>query len=167
MSVIPKAVLIDTNVWIDNYLGARCAQHSSRQLIDVCHNLGINLLFAAVSLKDVYYTLGAFLKAKRRESGNPVDEAASFAIEEAAWKCSLNMQEIATLVPVDTSDLWLARRFHDLHGDLEDDLILAAAQRSRADYLVTSDKKLLRRSPVAALAPEDMLVLLDSFAVNK
>ena len=44
---------------------------------------------------------------------------------------------------------------------MEDDLIIAAAERSRADFLVTFDERLTRHAPVAALAPADVLALLD------
>ena len=111
----------------------------------------------------MYYALGVFLKAKCRENRETVDEEKACLIEEAAWKCSLNMQEISTLVPVDCSDLWFTQRFHSINGDFGDDLVLAAARHSRADYLVTSDRKLLRKSSVAALSPEDMLALFVSF----
>ena len=111
----------------------------------------------------MYYALGAFLKAKCRENEETVDEGKARLIEEAAWKCSLNIQEIATLVPIDCSDLRFVQRFHSIHGNFGDDLVLVAARRFRADYLVTSDRKLLRKSSVAALSPEDMLALFVSF----
>ena len=104
-----------------------------------------------------------FLRAKCKENEETVDEEKARLIEEAAWKCSLNMREMATLVPVDCSDLRFAQRFHSIHGNFGDDLVLVAARRFRADYLVTSDRKLLRKSSVAALSPEDMLALFVSF----
>jgi len=42
-------------------------------------------------------------------------------------------------------------------------MVLAAAKRAKADYLVTSDKKLLSHAPlagVAAVSPGDMLGIL-------
>ena len=52
---------------------------------------------------------------------------------------------------------------HDLPrppDDFEDDLLLAAAARVDADYVVTSDRALLRHAPVACLDPADMRALL-------
>ncbi len=39
-------------------------------------------------------------------------------------------------------------------------MVLAAAQRAKADYLVTNDEALLRHAPVAALLVEDFLALV-------
>lgn len=39
-------------------------------------------------------------------------------------------------------------------------MVLAAAQRAEADYLVTSDRALIQRATVAALAPGDMTAVL-------
>ena len=63
-------------------------------------------------------------------------------------------------------DRWLRRHTngkHQIHRDFEDDLILAAMERSGADYLVTNDKRLRTHAPVAAITPADMLTLLESF----
>ena len=79
---------------------------------------------------------------------------------QIAWGCVLSMGEMATVVPVDQSDLWIATKFRTVHEDLEDDLVLAAMERSQADFLVTSDETLLRKSPVAALSPHDLLALM-------
>ncbi len=162
MTPLPKSILIDTNVWLDNYIGSRSTKKTSRSLIDLCRYLEIDLYLAAVSLKDVYYNIGAALKRERRAEGNPIDSPIAISIEEYAWKCVLNMMKIGTLVPVDTSDFVTARYYHQVHPDLEDDLILAAAQRARANYLVTTDEKLLRHAPVAAITPGDMHTLLES-----
>lgn len=160
---LPRTLLLDTNVWIDNYLGTRSGSTASQALIDACGRQEISLCLAALSLKDLYYQIGAELKREQRASDAGLKETDALAIEEVAWQCALNAAEQATLVPVDASDLVVARCFHRVHADLEDDFILAAAERSGADYLVTSDKKLLEHAPIAALAPGNMLALLDSF----
>ena len=49
-----------------------------------------------------------------------------------------------------------------LHADFEDDLIIAAALRAEADYLVTNNEGLLRHCPVAALDARDMVALLET-----
>jgi predicted nucleic acid-binding protein len=79
------------------------------------------------------------------------------AIRDIAWACVDNMSELGTPVGADESDLWLARKYRRLHPDLEDDLVLAAAERAQADYLVTSDEALLRKAMVPALSPEDFV----------
>ena len=62
----------------------------------------------------------------------------------------------------DESDLWTACGLCNLHNDLEDNLIVAAAQRSNATYLITSDELLIKHAPVAALTPSDALTLLQA-----
>lgn len=164
MTAVPRLLLIDTNVWVNNYAGGQAQAGEARALIDRCASVGVELLYAVHSAKDVYYALGSCMKRMMRDEGRAVDEEAARAIEQLAWRCVLNMRELATAVAADESDLWLAERYHVLHPDLEDDLVIAAAERSRADYLVTFDERLLRRAPVAALAPADVLALLDAGA---
>ena len=84
------------------------------------------------------------------------------ASKETAWACVENMERNATAVGLDASDVWLAHKFKPVHDDFEDNLVVAAARRAKADYLVTNDERLLRHSPVAALSPRDMLALLRS-----
>ena len=67
---------------------------------------------------------------------------------------------LATAVGIDDSDLWLARKLRPLGIEFEDGIIVAAAQRAGADYLVTRDERLLRKAPIAAKTPEDALALL-------
>ena len=120
----------------------------------------IALLYAASSVKDVYYLLEEREKRRVRASGAEVTATIAAAVNEYAWGCVLSMGEMATVVPVDQSDLWIATKFRTVHEDLEDDLVLAAMERSQADFLVTSDETLLRKSPVAALSPHDLLALM-------
>ena len=49
----------------------------------------------------------------------------------------------------------MASRQRNLHSDYEDDLIIAAAMRAKADLLVTNDAKLCSHAPVAAMSVED------------
>lgn len=160
MMSLPSAVLLDTNVWIDSCIGTRAASSESRQLLCMCARREIPVCLSVTSLKDIYYQVGAELKREHRATGEALTEAAALAIEEVSWQSIASIVDQATVVPADTSDITVARYFHQVHRDFEDDLILAAAERSGADYLVTSDKKLRARAPVAALTPADMLTLL-------
>lgn len=163
MNGYPQSLLLDTNVWIENYIGERSELTESCRLVDYCLAHNINLFASAPSLKDVYYGIGCYLKAKARNEGIKITEAFASAVEQVAWKSIQNLMENAVVVPMDTTDLFEARRFYGLHHDLEDDLILAAAQRAKANYLVTSDKKLLSKAIVPTATPEDILTLLESF----
>ena len=73
-----------------------------------------------------------------------------------------SMREQATAVGADESDLWKACALHSIHNDLEDNLIVAAAQQANASYLVTNDEGLIKHAPVATLTPKDALALLQA-----
>ena len=70
------------------------------------------------------------------------------------------MQEIATPVAVDVSDVWLAGKFRSQMHDFEDALVAAAASRCHADVLVTNDERFLRHSPVNAMDAADALTYI-------
>lgn len=73
-----------------------------------------------------------------------------------------SVQEIATPVAVDLTDVWLAGKYrHQLH-DFEDALIAAAATRCRADVFVTNDERFLRHCPVCAMGAADALTYLEA-----
>ena len=160
MTVLPTRLLLDSNVWIDLFASNRQRCDTARELVDWAAEQGATLLYAASSAKDVYYILEEREKRLLRAEGVEITSAVAGAINEYAWGCLGAMGEIATVVPVDQSDFWIAMKYKSIHADFEDDLVLAAAERSKADYLVTSDEALLRRSPVAALPPRDVLALV-------
>ena len=153
-------MLLDSNVWVDLFASDRPGRDVAMELVDWAAEQGATLLYAASSAKDVYYILGEREKRKLRAEGIEVTSAIANAINEYSWGCLSAMEEIATVVPVDQSDIWLASKYKSVHADFEDDLVLAAAERSKADFLVTCDETLLRRSPVAALSPRDLLALV-------
>lgn len=156
----PSRVLLDTNVWLDAFDGARPRSREASELIDVCVRKGIDLLYAVGTSKDVFYLVGASLKRQARMAGTALSEGQARAIAAYAAACVTNMDEIATAVGADSSDVWLARKYQRIHADFEDCMVLAAAQRAKADYLVTSDEALLRHAPVAALSVDDFLALV-------
>ena len=154
------SLLLDTNVWVDNYCADHVASRDARNLIAYAYGNGIKLLYAVGCIKDVFYVLGHEFKRMARQAGDTLNNGNAEAIQRVVWGCVDNMCQIATAVGADEADVWLARKYKALTGDLEDNMVLAAARRSSADYLVTSDQELLRRSSVAALSPSDMLTLL-------
>lgn len=92
----------------------------------------------------------------RREYGELTHEAAA-AATALAWDCLENLSELATPVPCDLSDIWLAKKQRALHNDYEDDLLIAAAMRAHADLLVTNDAALCSHASVAAMCVADAL----------
>lgn len=156
----PRAILIDTNVWLDVFDSNRARSAEANKLIDVCMSEDIDMLYAATSSKDLYYLISASLKRQARAAGEDVTPEHARAISAYASSCVDAMCDIATTVGMDVSDIRIARAYQKLHADYEDTLVYAAAQRSKADLLVSSDKDMVRHAPVPALILEDVLTLL-------
>ena len=150
-------LMVDTNIWLDYFLNNRPGTECSTELIRRCVHDDIALLYAPHAIQDVFYNVGLAYKRSLREGGIEVDETWGHAIMAQAWDCARTMSETATMAGVDVGDLWLAFKYGELHPDLEDDLVIAVAQRVKADYLVTNDRQLIAKSPVPTLAPADML----------
>lgn len=156
---LPK-LLLDTNIWLDLYLPGRQGVEPSRELVSWAESHDIGLAFPASAILDVYRRVGAQLKAWVRAERGTLAEVEAAAIKRIAWDDVNEMQRLATPVPVEVHDLALAAKYRDVHNDLEDDLVIAAALRAKANYLVTNDRALIRRSPVTALTPQAMLLAL-------
>ena len=157
-------MVVDTNVWLDNYLHNRDGYEAARDFFNLVSSLDIRPLYSAATLKDVFCIIGSSLKTEIRHQGCKLTKADALAIRKIAWACVENMRELGTAVCVDEADLWLACKYRRLHEDLEDNLVLAAAERVHADYLVTSDEQLIRKSTVAAFTPTDMTAYLKTRA---
>ena len=156
----PLLILADTNVWLDLYIPNRPSAAASKELVRLACRRGDSLLYPIHAPGNVFFMINAENKRWVRQSKGELSEDYALAIRNLAWDCVDNMQEIAVAVGADMSDVWLACKYRNLHPDFEDDLVLAAAERAKVDFLVTSDKALLRAATVAALTPEDMLTVL-------
>lgn len=155
-------LLLDTNVWLDNYLGARPGHPVANRLLDLAAQVDADLLVPLTSLKDFFYLMQIELKRCTSADGGAPTPDDIHAIREIAWAALENLSGIATVVGGDGSDAWTARKHRAIHDDFEDGLVIAAALRSKADFLITRDEKLLRHSPVAALSPADMVSYLEA-----
>lgn len=153
-------LLVDTNVWMCNYVPMRSGHALAREFFQTAWECKAQLLYPAPILKDVFYLLGIEYKRQIRAQKGELSQGDASVVNELAWGCVQNMREMATAVGVDESDLWLACKYKALDSDLEDNVILAAAQRCNADHLVTFDEVLIRRAPVSAMLPEDVIKLL-------
>lgn len=156
-----ERVLLDTNVWLDAFLPERVACSAAHELISLALRLDVDLLYPVHIVPDVFYL--SLIDVKRLLKGQGSDELVAQAARSTAWEYVNAMRNAATAVGADGSDVWLASKWEQLHDDIEDNLVLAAAKRARADYLVTSDRKLLTHAAlagVAAISPEDMLGVL-------
>ncbi len=160
----PLKLLLDTNIWMDAFWGARPGHGAARAVIDAALEKDAMLLYAVPSLKDIYYILGASFKRAARDDSGTLSEDAAHAAEEAAFGCIEAIECIATAVGADAHDVRLAVKYRSLHRDFEDDLIMAAAQRAQVHYLVTNDERLLKHAVVPALSAPDMAVYLNELA---
>ena len=155
------SMLLDTNVWLDYYIPWRGGHAVARQLIERALEDNRTLAYAVSTVKDVYYMVAAEHKRAERAAAGSLSDSAAQAATATAWGCINNMQAIACAVPLDHTDVWMAAKQRALHGDFEDDLVIASAMRGKVDYLVTNDETLLRHCPVAALNATDMCKLLE------
>ncbi len=154
-------LFVDTCVWLDLYLLDRPGKRAAQALVRHALDHDIPLVYASHSALDVYAKAGICAKRLFREGGTLTDGQAH-AARTFAWDCATQMREVATPVPADVSDFYYAEKYRPLHGDLEDDLVLAGCSRAKASYLVTTDKRLLRHADISAKTPPEMLALLES-----
>lgn len=156
-----ERILLDTNVWLDAFLPERAPKSVARELIALALRANVGLLYPVHVVADVFYL--AFIDIKRLLRGQGPGELVAQAARTTAWEYVNSMREVATAVGADNSDVWLASKWEPLHGDIGDNLVLAAAKRAQADYVVTSDRQLLSHAAlvgVVAVPPEDMLAVL-------
>ena len=161
MSAQNKIVLLDTNVWLDCYLPDRPNSAATRSFICVAQRNAVQLVYPVHVLKDVFYLIQSYLKRMAREK-DTCTESDFLAVKRAAWGCIENMRECAVAVGADESDAWLACKFRPLSEDLEDNFVLAAAERAKADFIVTGDMELIKKATVAAYTPQDALRYLEA-----
>ena len=154
------SLLIDTNVWLDHFLASRPGHDEATSLMLFAYEHEYPLLYPTSIAKDVFYLCASTLKRDARNKNGKITQHDATAATETAWGCVRSMRELGTGVGADESDLWMACNLHSVHNDLEDNLIVAAAQRANATYLITSDETLIKLAPVAALTPADALALL-------
>lgn len=160
MTSMRRALVLDTNVWLDTFFGSRPGCAVATQLVTAAAAAEVPLLYAATTLKDVFFLAASHLKRLERQNRGAVSSEAASSANEVAWACVNNMLENGTLIAVDYSDAWLAAKLKAVHSDFEDDLVMAALKRAGADHLVTTDQQLLVRFPETAITPQQALELL-------
>ena len=160
----PLRILVDTNVWLDQFLPARPHERESRMFIDHAVERGASLAYAAGSLKDVFYIIGNECKRLARGNDGELAEADALYAQEYAWGCIEAIQNMASPVGMDLVDIRKASIWRRSNSDFEDNLIRAAADRLEADFVVTWDKGMLSKCFVPTVTPAAALSELDSWA---
>ncbi len=155
------SLLVDSCVWVDSYLGDHPRHDESLAFLTKARERGATLLYGASKLETMFYILSAEMKRIIKAGKGEISKTDAHVARAFAWGCIENVRELATAVGVDTGDLWLASKYRSIGSDFEDNVLLAAAKRSNADFIVTWDR-VLCTTPVAKVAtPADMLSLLD------
>ena len=150
-------IVVDTNVWLDQYLPARPHRAESHAFMDAALAQGVELAYPASIIKDVFYLVANEYKRIVRTETGTLSESDAQSIQRLTWGVVDNMQEIATPVGMDLADVWLASKWRRIDADLEDNLVRAAAKRANADLLVTWDKVMLSKAVVPTLTPADAI----------
>lgn len=156
-----SSLLLDTNVWLDYYLPTRAGHAAAARVVTFAHDHQTPLLYAIHSVNDVCYIVGRTFRDELRRLGYRPDKTSHEVTSSMVEDVLSDMQTIATAVGADASDLWLAKRYHRIHPDYEDCLVLAAVERSGARCLISNDRSLLRHAPCLALSPEEYLAIAD------
>lgn len=150
-------LLLDTNVWLDYFLGEGPSIQAIQKLIEAGVSGRTALLYAPTSAKDLFYLIPRRLL--RSDSSSGAKPPASY--RPAAWACVERMMELAVAAPLSYAECELARMLRTVFGDFEDNLIIAAAETAKADYVVTGDRQLLAAAPEACVTPDRALALVE------
>ena len=152
--------LVDTNVWLDYYALNRAGSAEAQHLFSFAFSHDIKMLYQADIIKDVFYLTSATTKSIIRKEKGALSESDAAMANEFAWSAVNHMRENAFAVSIGQTDVWYAAKMRSVHNDFEDNLVLAAAEKANATYLVTNDEQLIKHAPIAALTPHDALVYL-------
>lgn len=139
-------LLIDTNIWLDYFLGRTGATEPTVELFSRAAEAEDIVLFtSSLSVKDVYYILGRTMKADAHRGGALAPEVIAGA-DETAWACVRLIRQKSIIASVGADEVFDSFVFRHHHNDFEDDLILGVANRIDADYVVTGDKDLIKHT---------------------
>lgn len=155
-----QSLMLDTNCWLDYYIPDRPGGPQTRELIRYAFLHDIKLLYPAAIAKDVFYLIERETKRYIRNARGELTQSAAALASEAAWSAVNHMRENAFAASIGQADIRYAAKLRPVHEDFEDNLVLAAAERAQATYLVTNDEKFLKHATVAALTPEKALAAL-------
>lgn len=148
-------LLVDTNVWLDHFLGRKESGKALGMLRKASESEDV-VATAPSIIKDAFYLTCSILKHRAADYGES-SEAAAKAINEIGWACISTMQELSIVIPQGFGEHLEAVALRDDNKDYEDNLLLATAQSAKIDYIITSDLGLLKNKIVPAITPEEYL----------
>ena len=100
------SIVVDTNVWLDYYLGFREGNRDACELLTAANRAGVNLLCAVTTTKDLFYLIAAdFRRDWRSRHGGQLSEEGVAASHTTAWACLKNLKNhgpirIAAVLPL-------------------------------------------------------------------
>ena len=153
-------IVLDTNIIVDYLLGREPGCSDCKDLLlgqAACQHA---VYVVSLSLKDAYYLVSMQLKRMERQASGHLDDSMAQAANEVAWACVRSLVDNVLVLPVGRAESLLALTYKPVHGDFEDNLVVASARSANADFVVTNDSSLLRHAPIACLSSTDMLALL-------
>ena len=157
MPLKPRVLMLDTCIWVNSQLGTNSGHAAARNLIVTARKQGARLGIAPHSLSNVFYIIHRHLRRLDASAGIASSDQSAAAAKEAAWGVVNNIMEYAEVVGADGSDARIAALHKGVHDDFEDDLVIAAARRMKADLVVTDDLAFVRHSPLPTMTAEDAL----------
>ncbi|NMM99666.1 PIN domain [Bifidobacterium sp. DSM 109958] len=163
----PRSVLLDTNVLLDHLMRRDGRAGHATAMLKACIRHDVTLQCASTSLKDIAYISAAALRRElsSREALSPDSLLETATMRELLhripWQCVEQVRALCGIVAVDRETCDRAIALRDRHDDFEDDLIVAAAQRSGSAYVVTSDRQLISHFPGYCITPSRLTALLD------
>lgn len=143
-----KSVVIDTNILLDYYNTDRKGHKNASSFFKHLHTEQIQFYIAYHSLVDYVYLQKDYFKSNTDFTSR---QAENIIVS------SLNMiLDYLTVVGADHFDMKLGIKSFARHQDFEDNLVIAAAERANADYVLTSDAEMLKDYPEIAISYEDL-----------
>ena len=151
-------ILVGTDVWLAYFAGEeeRCAE--ALDLFEACAEHDIDLLYTPISFKDVFCLVQDAMISRD-------DDAIDQQLASVAWACVAKMAEVATAVSLSVPECEIACRMSDHHADLEENLLIAAADTSKASCVATFDEGLAARFAPVCATPQELARLIRSLPV--
>lgn len=146
-SLTRPLVLVDTGVWLDYLTDRKGTAHDIALVFEEVERRGGALLTALTSLQDIFRLTVSHVRSALEEAHDQTSEASQRAM---AWGCVKMIRERSALVEMGMADIIRAEQVLSPRGDLSDALVLVAAQRSRADILLTENEQLKAAAPTLA-----------------
>ena len=153
----PQSLMLDTCIWVNSQIGTNSGHEAARNLIIAALKQNMVIGIAPHSLANVFYITHRHLRRLDAAEGAEIPGDSLAAAKETAWGVVNGITEYATVVGTDGSDARVACLYKSVHDDFEDNLVIAAARRMKADLIVSDDRQFVLRSPLPAMTAEDAL----------